>query len=67
MGEVKLLASKGNSGRIRDSFQQMFKKLLKVDKKGLNSDGVDVGSIRRRFAQVACRITNIYVRNRRWP
>ena len=45
-----LLASKGNESRIRESYKQMFKKLL--DKKGTKSDGVDMGSIRRKFAQV---------------
>jgi hypothetical protein len=49
--EIKvLLASKGNESRIRESYKQMFKKLL--DKKGTKSDGIDMGSIRRKFAQV---------------
>ena len=51
--EVKvLLNTKGNDIKIRDSYKQMFKKLFDVDKKGLNSDGVQVGSIRRKIAKV---------------
>ena len=51
MDEVKgLLSSKGNETRILESFKQMSKKLL--DKSAVNSDRIDIGSIRRRFAQV---------------
>jgi hypothetical protein len=56
--EIKvLLASKGNESRIRESYKQMFKKLL--DKKGTKSDGIDMGLIRRKFAQVLYIVTGI--------
>ena len=51
MEEIKvLLSSKGNKAKIMESFKQMSKKLL--NKKGVNADGTDIGSIRRKFAQV---------------
>ena len=47
-----LLNTKSDDIKIRESYKQMFKKLFDVNKKGLNSDGVQVGSIRKTFAQV---------------
>ncbi|XP_028413162.1 DNA-dependent protein kinase catalytic subunit-like [Dendronephthya gigantea] len=52
MDEVKvLLSTKGNAVKIRESYGEMSKKLLNVKKRGTNSDGLEFGSIRRKFAQ----------------
>ncbi len=47
-----LLASKGNETKIRESYKQMFKKLLDVNNKGVNSDGFQMGYIRQKIARV---------------
>ena len=61
MDEIKVLVTlKKSEIKICESFKQMYKKLLDVDKQGKNTDGFEMGKIRQDFSRV------IYIKFKAW-